>query len=98
MYMQHRHMVWSKSHICHDLVLDQNANDNAYSTTFLREALDVDHKMAILVIGLYYNTFSHIFVQHHHYNDHDILCLSILFFWFFFHILPDQLIHVSDAP
>ena len=32
MYIQHRHVVCRNLHICHDLVLDQNVNDNAYST------------------------------------------------------------------
>ena len=29
-YMQQRHMVCGKLHICHDLFLDQNLDDNAY--------------------------------------------------------------------
>ena len=51
MYMQHRHMVCGKLHICHDLVLDKKLNGNAYSTPLIHEALDVDHKMAMLGIG-----------------------------------------------
>ena len=43
-YMQHRHMLCGELHICHDLFLDQNVNDNAYSTPYLHEAYDVDHK------------------------------------------------------
>ena len=91
-------MVCGELHICHDLVLDQNVNDNAYSTPFIHEALDVRHKMVILGIGLYHNTCSHLFVQHQHYPEHDILCLSIFFYWLFFCIFPDQLLHVYDAP
>ena len=53
MYMQHRHMVCGESHICHDLVLDQNVNVNAYSNHLLHEDLGVDHNMVILVIGFY---------------------------------------------
>ena len=30
MYMQHRNMVCGELHIFHDLVLDQNVNDNSY--------------------------------------------------------------------
>ena len=90
MYIQHMHMVCGELHICHDLVLDKNLNYNAYSTPLLHEALDVDHKMVILGIGLYYNTCSHICVQHQNYNEHDILCLFIFFYWLSFFILPDQ--------
>ena len=50
MYMQHRHMVCGVFHIWHDLVLDQNVNDNTYSTPYCHEALDVDHDMVILGI------------------------------------------------
>ena len=77
--MQHRHMVCGKLHIYHDLVLDQIVNDNYYSTPLLHEDFDVDHKMVMLGIGLYHNKISHICVQHQHYPEHDILCLSILF-------------------
>ena len=90
MYMQHRHMVCGELHICHDLILDQNVNDNAYSSFLRHEALDVDHKILILVIGLYHNIFSLICVQYHHYPEHDTLCPSILFYWLFLCIFPDQ--------
>ena len=73
-------------HICHELVLDQNINDNAYSTPLLHDDLDVEHKMVIMVIGLYHNTFSHICVQHQNYPEHDIICLYILFYLLFFYI------------
>ena len=53
MYIQHRQMVCGKFHICHDLDLDQNVNDNAYPTPLRHEALDVSHKMVMLVIILY---------------------------------------------
>ena len=58
---------------------DQNVNNNAYSTPLLHDDLDVDHKMVMLGIGLYHNTLSHLCVQHQHYPEHDILCLSIFF-------------------
>ena len=61
MYKQHRQMVCGELHICHDLVLDQNVNYNTYSTPFHHEAMDVYHKIVMMVIGLYHNTF-HIFV------------------------------------
>ena len=64
MYMKHRHMVFGELHICHDLILDQNVNDDAYSTPLIHEALDVNHKMVMLGIGLYHNIFSHLCVQH----------------------------------
>ena len=70
----------------HGLVLDQNVNDNAYSTPLLHEALDVDHQMVMLVIGWYHNTFSNLCVQNQHYPEHDTLCVSILFYWVFSHI------------
>ena len=90
MYLQHRNMVCGKLHIFHDLVLYQNVNDNAYSTPLLHEALDVYHKMVILGIGLYHNTFSDLCVQHQHYPEHDTLCLSFLFYLIFFYIFPYQ--------
>ena len=73
-------MVCCELHIYHELVLDQNVNDNYYSPPFLHEALNVEHKMAMLVIGLYHNTFSNICVKHQHYPEHGILCLSIFFY------------------
>ena len=87
MYIQHRHVVCGKLHICHDLVLDENVNDNAYPTPLLHEALDVDHKIVILGIGWYHNTFSHLCVQHQYYSEHDTLYLSICFNGYF-PILP----------
>ena len=76
--MQHRHMEFSELHICHDLVLDQNVNDNAYSNPLIYEDLDVDHKMVMLGIGFYHNIFLHLCVQHQHYPEHNTICLSIL--------------------
>ena len=66
MYIQHKHMVYGEFHIYPYLVLDQNANDNAYSTPLSHEIWNVDHKMIILGIDLCYNTFSHHCVQHQH--------------------------------
>ena len=96
MYMQHSHMVFGELYICHDLDLDQNLNDNDYPIPLLHEALDVNHKMVMLGIGWYHNTFSHLCVQHQHYPEHDTLCLSIFFYWIFFCLSPDQLLHVYD--
>ena len=79
MYMQHRPMEFGESHLCHDLFLDQKVNYNAYSTRFCHEALDVDHKMVILVIGSYHKKYLHICVKHQHYPEHNILFLFILF-------------------
>ena len=67
MYMQHRKMVCVELHIFYDLDLDQTVNDNDYPTPLLHEALDVNHRMVMLVIGWYHNTFSYICVQHQHY-------------------------------
>ena len=86
MYMQHRHMVCGELHICRDLVLYQNVNDNSYSTPLLHKALDVDHEMVMLGIGWYKNTFSHLCVKLQHCPEHDTLCMSILFYWIFSHI------------
>ena len=77
MYIQKRNMVYGESHICHDLYLYQNLYDNTYPPPFIHEALDVNHRMVILVIGWYQNTFSHLCVKHKHYPEHDTLCLSI---------------------
>ena len=86
-------MVCGKLQIYHDLVLDQNVNDIAYSTPLLHGDLDVNQKMAMLVIGWYHNTFSHICVQHHHYTEHDTLYLSISFSLYFpiFSLINDSM-------
>ena len=91
-YMQHMHMECGKPHIWHDLVLDQNVSDNSYSNPLHHEALDVYHKIVIIGIGSYYNTFSHLCVQHQYYPEHSILCLSILFYWLFsiFYLINDS--------
>ena len=73
-YMQHSHMVCGELHICHDLFLGQNVNDNFYSTLLLNEALNVYHKMAMLGICLYHIKFSLLCVQHQHYTEHDTIC------------------------
>ena len=78
--MSHLGDVTSDPVICHDLVLDQNANDNAYPTPLLFKDLDVEHKMLMLLIGLFHNKFSHLCVQHQHCTEHDTLCLSVLFY------------------
>ena len=92
-YMQHRHMVCGEFHICNCLDLYQNIYDNAYPTPLLHEALDVNHKMVMLGIGWYHNTFSHIFVQHQHYPEHDTLCLYIFSSWIFsfFSLINDSM-------
>ena len=82
-YTQQRHMACSKLHICHDLYLDQNANDNAYQTPLLHEALDVNNRMVMFVIGLYQNKFSHLCVENQHYLENDTICVSIFFYWIF---------------
>ena len=86
-------MVFVKLHICHDLVLYQNVNYNAYSTPLLHEALDVNHKMVVLVIGWYHNTFSHLCVQQQQYPEHDTLCLSIFLTGYFpvFSLINDSM-------
>ena len=77
--MQHKHMLYGKFHIYHYLVLDQNENDNAYSTPLRHEVCNVDQKMVIMGIDLCYNTFSHVGVQHHNYPEHDTVCFYIFF-------------------
>ena len=79
MNMKHRHMVCGELHTCHDLVLDQNVNDNAYSTPYRHKALDVDQKMVMLGIILYYNTFSLICDQQKNYPEHDTPCIFLFF-------------------
>ena len=85
-------MVCGKFHICYDLVLDQNINDNSYSTPLLDEALDVNHIMVMLGIGSYYNISSLLSVQHQHYPEHDTLCLSI-----FFYFLSSSIFLINDS-
>ena len=79
-YIKHTHRLCGKLHICYDLLLDQNVNDNAYSTSFIHEALDVDHKMAMMGIGWYHNIFSHICVQHQYYSEQFLLLDFFLYF------------------
>ena len=81
MYVQHKRKLCSKFHIFYDLVLVQNVNYNAYSNPWIHEALDVDHKMSMLGIGFYHNTFSHICVQHQHYPVYETSPISMRF-WF----------------
>ena len=57
MYIQHKHMVYGKFHIYNFLVLDQNANDNAYSTPLRHEVWNVTYKMVIMGIYFCYNKF-----------------------------------------
>ena len=82
-YMQHRHMVCGELHICYDLDLDQNLNDNAYPNPFLHEDLGVNHKMLMLGICWYHNTVSHICVKHQNYPEHDNICMFIFFYCLF---------------
>ena len=96
MYMQNRHRIYDKLHIHHELVLDQSASDNAYSSPLRHGVWNVEQKMIMLGIGLCYNNFSHICVQHQNYLEHDTVCLSILFPWIFFCILPDQWHHFRE--
>ena len=98
MYMQHKNMVCGKLHIFHYLFLDQNINVNAYSTPFLYEDLDVDHKVVMMGIGLYQNIFSLLYVQHKHYTEHDTLYLCNLFYWLFLFICPDSWLQVYNYP
>ena len=93
MCIQHSHMVCGELHICHDLVLNQNINYNAYSTPFLHGVLDVDHKMVMLGIIWYHNTFPYLCVQHQNYSEHDTLCLSIFFYslFSFFYLINDSI-------
>ena len=72
-------MVYGNLHIHHDLVSDENATDNSYSTPWRHDVCNMDQKIAMLVIGLCYNTLSHICVQHHHYPEHDTICPYIFF-------------------
>ena len=90
-------MVYGELQIYHEIVLDQNENDNAYSTPLIHEALDVNHKILMLGIGWYQNKFSHICVKHQNHPEHNTLCLSIFFYCLFSYIFPDQLIHIYNA-
>ena len=83
MYIQQKHMVYGEFHRHYYLVLDQISSDNAYSALLLHEVWNVDHKMVIQGITLCYNILSHLGVQQQHYHEHDTVCLSILFSWFF---------------
>ena len=97
MYMQHTHMVYVEFHIHHYLVLDQKANDNAYSTPLRHEVWNVDQKMIIQGIALCYNTSSHTGVKHQHYPEQDTVCMSILFPQIVYCFCPDQRHHLCGA-
>ena len=95
MYIQQRHMVYGEFHIYPYLVLDQNANGNAYSTPLRNKVWNVDHKMIIQGIDLCYNKCSYICVQRQHYPEYDTVCLSIFFHETFFFL--DQWHHLCGA-
>ena len=79
MYMQQKHMVYGELHIYHYLVLNQNANNNAYLTPLRHEVWNVEHKFIILGVYLCYNTFLHLGVKNQNYPEHDTVCMYILF-------------------
>ena len=90
-------MVCGELHIIPYLVLDQNANDNAYSIPSRHEFWNVDHKRVMLGIYLCYNKFSHLWVTPQHYPEHDTFFLSIFFPWIFFLIFLDQWHHFGGV-
>ena len=96
MYMKHTQIVYGKLHILPFIFLGQNENYNTYSTPLRHEVWNVDHKMIILGIDFCYNTFSHLWVKHHHYLEHDTVCLSIFFPCTFF-IFLDKWHHLCGA-
>ena len=63
MYIKHTHMVCRELHIHHDLVIDKNTSDNAYSSPLCHAVWNVDHKMVMMGIYLCYNKFSHLCVK-----------------------------------
>ena len=97
MYMKHKHRIYAELCINHYLLLDQNESYNAYSYLLRHEVWNVEHKMVMMEIELFYNKFSHIGVQHHDYPEHDTVCMSIFFPWIIFCICPDQWNHFWDA-
>ena len=96
-YMQRKHMVYGEFHTHHCLVLDQKENINAYSTPLRHEVCNVDHKMVMQGIDLFYNILSHLCVKHKHYPEHDTVCLSIFFPLIIYFILPDQRHHICEC-
>ena len=86
-------MVYGELRIHHYLVLDQNENDNAYSTPLRYEVWKVDHEIVIMVIHLCCNTFSHLGAQHQNYSEHDTVCLYIIFPLIIYCFCPDQTYH-----
>ena len=67
-----------------------------YREYHVQYTADVAHK-DVKMYGDTNHTFSHRCVQHQQYTEHDLLYLSIFFYWIFFYILPDQILHVSAA-
>ena len=57
------------AHIPMTYICIKIVNDNAYSTPYLHEALDLNHKMVMLGICLYHNKISHFCVQHQHFPE-----------------------------
>ena len=80
-YKKYKHMVYGELHILPYLVLDKDANYNAYSNLIRHEVWNVDQRIIILRIDLCYNIFSHIWVQHQHYPEHDTFFPSVFFPW-----------------
>ena len=60
MYMQHRYMVYDELHIHYYLFLNQNANDDAYSTPLSHEVWNMDNKFQLwefLCVTIHFNLF-----------------------------------------
>ena len=74
-YIQHNHVVYGELHIYPYLFLDQNAYDNAYSTSLRHEVWNMDHKMILLGIH------SHMFL----FNVSIILNMILSFCPFYLH-------------
>ena len=87
-------MVYDELHIHHYLVLDQNENDNSYSTPLRHDFWNKDHRIVMLGIHLCYNTLSHVGVQYQHYLEHDNVYLSNCFPWFFFELIKNNIFAV----
>ena len=66
---------------------------NAASCTYVMTQFGIKTQMVMLRIGFYHNKFSHICVKHQHYPEHDILCMSVFFYWIFsiFSLINDSM-------
>ena len=74
--MKYSERVWGILHMCHVVVWDQNACDNAYLNHVHQVVCCMALKTLIRKTGLCYNKFSCPNARHLYYVSHDTPCFS----------------------